>query len=170
MKKLILGIFIGILVSGGVVYGANLIDSKDVTYTPNNSNFNVSNVKNSIDKLYDKIQNESIEKLELVANLTVKQRRVTSVSNKFTGEKDKYYYLKGYYIYGAGGSTNNDLNIGINTIVGRLTVNNATIISEYPDLDIVRIKAINDGDVAITMNTGVSSGNYDSKFFIKVYK
>ena len=52
IKSLIIGIFIGVLISSGVVYAATLIDSKDVTYTPNDSNWKVSDVKSALDELY----------------------------------------------------------------------------------------------------------------------
>ena len=58
MKKIIFGIFIGLLISGGIVYAATLIDSKDVTYTPSDNSFDVSNVESALDKLYDKIGNK----------------------------------------------------------------------------------------------------------------
>ena len=55
MKKLVLGIFIGVLLCGGVVYGATLIDSSDVTYTSNNNSFNANNVKTALDEIYAKV-------------------------------------------------------------------------------------------------------------------
>ena len=61
MKKIIFGIFIGLLISGGIVYAATLIDSKDVTYTPSDNSFDVSNVESALDKLY----NEGTHKLKL---------------------------------------------------------------------------------------------------------
>lgn len=52
VKSLIIGVFIGVLISSGVVYAVTLIDSKDITYTPNDSNWKVSNVKSALDELY----------------------------------------------------------------------------------------------------------------------
>ena len=59
MKKTIFGIFIGLIISSGIVYAATLIDSKDVTYTPSDSSFDVSNVESALDKLYEKIDIKS---------------------------------------------------------------------------------------------------------------
>ena len=55
IKNNLLGFILGVLVSGGVVYAATLIDSKDVTYTPSNNSFDVSNVQGALDELYTKI-------------------------------------------------------------------------------------------------------------------
>ncbi len=57
MKKIVFGFIIGVLVSGGVVYATTLIDSKDVTYTPSNNEFNANNVEDALDKLYEKSSN-----------------------------------------------------------------------------------------------------------------
>ena len=56
IKSLIIGVFIGVLISSGVVYAVTLIDSKDVTYTPSDNEFNVSNVESALNELYDKMQ------------------------------------------------------------------------------------------------------------------
>lgn len=53
MKKIVLGIFIGLLISSGVVYATTLIDSKDITYTPSDSSFEASNVENALNELYN---------------------------------------------------------------------------------------------------------------------
>ena len=58
IKNNLLGFILGVLVSGGVVYAATLIDSKDVTYTPSDSSFDVSNVESALDDLYDKVGNK----------------------------------------------------------------------------------------------------------------
>lgn len=52
--KVFIGIIIGILVTSGVVYAAVLIDASDVTYTPSNSEWGVSNVSDALDDLYTK--------------------------------------------------------------------------------------------------------------------
>ena len=52
IKNNLLGFILGVLVSGGVVYAATLIDSKDVTYTPSDSSFDVSNVEGALDQIY----------------------------------------------------------------------------------------------------------------------
>ena len=50
--KLFIGIGIGILISGGVVYASALLSSSDVAYS--NSSSSVSNVKDALDELYRK--------------------------------------------------------------------------------------------------------------------
>ncbi len=59
MKKIVLGVFIGLLISSGVVYATTLIDSKDVTYTPSDNEFDVSDVESALNELYDKINAKS---------------------------------------------------------------------------------------------------------------
>ena len=52
MKKYILGLVTGLLISGTVVYAANyLYSSNEVSYTPGDSSWNVGNVKEAIDNL-----------------------------------------------------------------------------------------------------------------------
>ncbi len=55
IKNNILGFILGAIIFGGGVYAATLLDSKDVTYTPSDSSFNVSNVNGALDELYTKI-------------------------------------------------------------------------------------------------------------------
>ena len=50
--KILIGIMIGAAVSGGAVYGATVIASRDVGYTDTNS-IGATNVQNAIDKLYE---------------------------------------------------------------------------------------------------------------------
>ena len=70
IKSFIIGIFIGVLISSGVVYAATLIDSKDVTYTPSDNEFDASNVETALNELYTKITtntdelNSEVERLE----------------------------------------------------------------------------------------------------------
>ena len=53
-KSNIFSFLLGVLLCGSIVSAATLIDSKDVTYTPNNSNFNANSVESALDKLYEK--------------------------------------------------------------------------------------------------------------------
>ena len=55
MKKYVFGFIFGILMSSGIVYAATLIDSKDVTYTPSDSSFNVNDVSDALNNLYNRI-------------------------------------------------------------------------------------------------------------------
>ena len=53
------GVAVGILLSGSVVYAANLLSSSEVTYT--NSGSSVTNVKDALDELYSKKSGPSCE-------------------------------------------------------------------------------------------------------------
>ncbi|MBR1718165.1 MAG: hypothetical protein IJ715_02715 [Bacilli bacterium] len=56
MKKYIVGLLVGILLSGTVVFAANyLYHANEVSYTSNNKNWDVDNVKDALDELYAKI-------------------------------------------------------------------------------------------------------------------
>ena len=50
---------LGILLTSGVVYAANMISSSDVSYRPENNEFNVSNVKSALDELYTRSDNNN---------------------------------------------------------------------------------------------------------------
>ncbi len=89
MRKTILAFILGMLVSGGIVYAANLIDSSDVTYTPSDSESNVENVKDALDELYDS-SNKS-----LVATRITNWIQSSSPSYTFT-ENHKAAIIKVY--------------------------------------------------------------------------
>ena len=59
--KFITGFILGAIIFGGGVYAATLIDSKDVTYTPSDNNFDVSNVESALNELYAKIATSTDE-------------------------------------------------------------------------------------------------------------
>lgn len=52
MKKIIFGIITGMILCGGLVYAASYLAS-DVTYKPDDETWNVSNVKDALDSLYE---------------------------------------------------------------------------------------------------------------------
>ena len=55
MRKYIVGLLVVILLSGTVVYAANyLYHANEVSYTSNNKNWDVDNVKDALDELYAK--------------------------------------------------------------------------------------------------------------------
>ena len=54
MKKFILGTIFGITISVGVVYAASYY-AKDVSYQPNDASWEVSNVNDAINSLYDNV-------------------------------------------------------------------------------------------------------------------
>ena len=55
MKKYVLGLITGLLITGTVVYAAYKYQASEVGYTPSNENFNVDNVEDAIEELYDNI-------------------------------------------------------------------------------------------------------------------
>ena len=56
MKKFILGIIVGLLISGTIVFAANyLYKADEVSYDPKDTNWNVDNVDSAIKELYNKI-------------------------------------------------------------------------------------------------------------------
>ena len=55
--KFILGIILGIILTGGGVYAATIGNSKDVFYDNATSNLSSTNVQDALDELYDKINN-----------------------------------------------------------------------------------------------------------------
>ena len=55
--KFILGLILGIILTGGGVYAATIGNSKDVFYDNATSNLSSTNVQDALDELYDKINN-----------------------------------------------------------------------------------------------------------------
>ena len=55
MKKIIIGIAIGIILTGTTVYATYKYQAGEVGYTPSNSNFKVDNVESAINELYTKV-------------------------------------------------------------------------------------------------------------------
>ena len=55
--KFILGVIVGTVVSGSIVYAAIIASSDQVSFSPSNSNWKVSNVKTALDDLYTNAQN-----------------------------------------------------------------------------------------------------------------
>ena len=66
MKKYIVGIIIGILISSSAVCAANyLYKADEVSYTPSNTNWEVDNVDSAIKELYNKINDANSALLSL---------------------------------------------------------------------------------------------------------
>ncbi len=86
MKKIVLGVFIGLLISSGVVCAATLINSKDVTYTPSDSNFGVSNVESALNELYT------------LANSYNPYLNVSFQSDVYTACSQLYYLVGAKYV------------------------------------------------------------------------
>lgn len=67
-KSLSLGLIIGVAITSGVVYAATLINSSDITYSPEDSSWDVSNVKDALDDMYTIITDDTIKNDLIVAN------------------------------------------------------------------------------------------------------
>ena len=52
IKGFVIGIIIGVIISGGIGVAAVTLTSEQVTYNPDNTNFNVTNVKQALDEIY----------------------------------------------------------------------------------------------------------------------
>lgn len=62
MKKFLLGIIAGLLISSTVVFASNyLYHADEVSYDPQNTNWHVSNVDEAIEELYDKVNDSKVE-------------------------------------------------------------------------------------------------------------
>ena len=102
--KLIIGIVIGILLSGITVYAATYI-SKDITFSPSDENWNVNNVEDALNELY---QNNGLKSVPIqvgtgalnfssgstgiVVPATYSNEEYLSLSNNvFTVKKPGYY-------------------------------------------------------------------------------
>jgi len=55
MKKIFLGIIVGLILCGGVVYGVNTYESNTIEYSPTDSSWEVSNVNEAINSLYSNL-------------------------------------------------------------------------------------------------------------------
>ena len=69
--KIIIGIIIGAVISGGGVYAATVIAASSVTYSDNTS-LGATNVQDAIDKLYAKADNQYFDLATAKANTTGK--------------------------------------------------------------------------------------------------
>ena len=57
LKSLSIDLVIGILLTSGAVYASSLINSHDVTFSPNDETWDVDNVETALDDLFDSINN-----------------------------------------------------------------------------------------------------------------
>jgi len=52
MKKFILGTIVGIILCGGIVYGANIYESNSIEYSPTDASWEVENVNDALNDLH----------------------------------------------------------------------------------------------------------------------
>ena len=68
IKNNIFGFLIGIILYSGVVYAANLYKAVDVKYDPTDTSWEVSNVNDALNDLYDKQKNSTKKALVFTAS------------------------------------------------------------------------------------------------------
>ena len=102
MKKILIGIVIGIVLTTGVVLASSYI-ANDILYTPSDSNWNVNNVGDAIDDIYNHVNKQPVQ----VATLTTQGATYTMQNDGYitgtvaakTGGNGAYITLDGTYIY-----------------------------------------------------------------------
>jgi len=69
IKNNIFGFILGIILCSGIVYGVNLYKSEDIQYQPSDESWNVSNVSDALNDLYEN-NDESISKTLVATDVT----------------------------------------------------------------------------------------------------
>ena len=104
MKKFILGIIVGLLISGTIVFAANyLYKADEVSYTPSNTNWEVDNVDSAINELYSMINDAnsallSLKNTDIAKAVGANGDTFSSVINKLgtiTDQKNKSFTVNG---------------------------------------------------------------------------
>lgn len=97
MKKFILGTIAGIILCGGIVYGVNLYNASDISYTTNAGI--ETNVKDILDELYNIKNVGDATAADIIEGKTavVKGNLITGTASKKSGEANIIYYkMSGY--------------------------------------------------------------------------
>lgn len=89
MKKIIFGIIIGIMLGSGIVYAATLYKANDISYTPSDESWEVSNVNDALNSLYSMKTEEN----------TLKGTVHTAVFTGYTNSKTQSYTIEENGIY-----------------------------------------------------------------------
>ena len=130
MKKYLIGIIIGLIISStGIVVGYNL-NSNDISFTPENNNWQVSNVEEAVNDLYDKSNLGDLEIIMSKGNVANGTTITTEVGSYiFVSSPATTYATNAEIIIGTlyGGSFNN---VGTYTCVFRATGTSVTITSD----------------------------------------
>ena len=71
MKKIIIGITIGIILCGGIVYAAITYKSSDILYESSDASWEVSNVDEALNSLYKIINENSLNSSEIKNGLSL---------------------------------------------------------------------------------------------------
>ena len=92
MKKFLLGILLGIIISYSVVYAAStLYNSNEVSYTPSDSSWSVGNVKEAIDNLKSTSGNalSNLKNTNIAKAVSANGNSLSSVINTLGGISNK---------------------------------------------------------------------------------
>ena len=130
MKKYLICIIICLIISStGIVVGYNL-NSNDISFTPENNNWQVSNVEEAVNDLYDKSNLGDLEIIMSKGNVANGTTITTEVGSYiFVSSPATTYATNAEIIIGTlyGGSFNN---VGTYTCVFRATGTSVTITSD----------------------------------------
>ena len=86
--KFLIGVIVGLLLSGTGVYAANTIYSKNVTYDNSNSGLSATNVQDALDETYNKCMPTAAEK---IINLYEDGSPITTANIKMDESNPKVY-------------------------------------------------------------------------------
>ena len=135
-KKILIGVIIGLVISGATIYADMLFSSNQVSYFPVDSNWNVNNVESAITDLYDKILYGDATATDILSGKTA-----VVGGKKITGTNDSMNYgdataadiksgktavVKGEKITGTGSSA-----VSITVTLNRQSDSTATYNSGY---------------------------------------
>lgn len=130
---IILGMIIGIVITSGIGVTAITLNANQVTFTPNDSSFGVTNTKAAIDKLYSMASTSKFQRVTLPTATTIDVKNYTSDYAKLTNNNFSFTYTVTnslwYNVDGHEESYNNSSTVtpslSYNPSTGILTISNA---------------------------------------------
>ena len=133
MKRFIknnLKVFVSIIISGIIfggigVYAANTYLAHDISYTPSNENFEVSNVEDALNELYGSRKYAKKQINENPENFaqTQKQFDIKNLTDNYANlTNDNFFYTSDFYVSGSGLENTISMNLSYNPETGILTV------------------------------------------------
>ena len=164
------GVTIGLAMNGNGLFDKAKIATDEYNNSVEKENVELEKYEKQIDSFRNS-DKKGIDDLELVADLTTGHiNRAATLTASFPCEANQEYYVIGYYLANGSGSTNVDTTISIITINEKINFTNATIIKDYNELNMIKIKSDAAGTVNLTMNTGTTNDIYKSRLLLKVFK
>lgn len=94
---------LGILLCSGVVYGASIYESNNIKYNPTDTSWEVSNVSEAINSLYEKLTNNTFSKEAYEVTSGQGNKIISLVSLELTDTNVDNYILQVTSIPDAGG-------------------------------------------------------------------